>query len=1096
MATPIIKIKRGSGTPTISGVTYGEFAYDRDSGILYLGISGGGYSGDGTVNLASKPINIPIGMQVSDDATFAGPGTAVNTNVGYSSKTVPTTHAVKDFVSAAVSLAALGMTLYPGTGISFIYAEAQDPKKGITIFNIGVIKGFTSFGLSGNFNGSRVFASSAVDGLTFIGGSGILISGDNTNRTLTLTNIGVTGINGATGGITLFSHFAGLSGFTSAVGYATNVNLNVSAPIDITKVDDKATIFHATSGVASGKYGGSQTGFWKIPEVNINSTGHITSANDIELKIGEGFPIPAGLTETVQDIIFKSTFGSNGIGFTYNDGSGTGSFTNTGVRSLEIFAGAYAGLTGAVVLSSGNGIQLSYVIAEGAVNPSAISIANTSNFFRTITANKATNLASGGIYSGGITGSGTSSTTANTFNDTLELYAGRGIGICAGDRSLGNSTLMFWNTGLIGLTLFNSGGAVVASGISGNASLAAGSNVSFSYDSSQNKITIASSNGGAGAGSIAADYSHSTVPQQDLQTAWTGSGVTGDIDLIGEHGILTRQDAYTPSGDLYIGLSSRVELPANLFPGYSGGVDAGVGAMLRLPTTIETRGSVDTAGGVLPQAPFFIGSNSSFENGGLDPVWNRIEVDAIQSGLTGNISNFSDPSSDPYSLYNLANPNEIEPGKVLRLVATSGHWADNTGLYQTINQGEIKLMGWPSAEHLGSELQRLSDPFDNNGTNVYPCDEYASGCKGMPANLPKCVAYDPSTGIQTTENFTGSAQRPTTKFNTNIVTTESLLVEGDVWVKGNILDAGTGCLLTTPNGTQQNAVTCIECLGDGNVGVTGYLRVDNSLYVHGPTAIFYGGTFATDARIISIGGLSGGNLSSSINDNSDRGVLFYNRPAGNGTPRKSFFGPKTSDGILRYIPDATVANNSGTITVSGAIGPIQVSEVNGIGITHDPSAAAGKVRLTRAALTTATIGTGTINLAGHFDITSSSTAANAASKIIFNNTNGTLLNFGANAAFVDFQRGYTFDVLTAGQFAGNGFGSGNQAVITVRTPGLSTESYIMPRYTGGNNIALVDVGRYSVGSSSINAGTGTEAPLQTLYNKSLADGCIIDCGTY
>lgn len=129
-----------------------------------------------------------------------------------------------------------------------------------------------------------------------------------------------------------------------------------------------------------------------------------------------------------------------------------------------------------------------------------------------------------------------------------------------------------------------------------------------------------------------------------MQTAWTGSGVTGDIDLIGEHGILTRQDAYTPSGDLYIGLSSRVELPANLFPGYSGGVDAGVGAMLRLPTTIETRGSVDTAGGVLPQAPFFIGSNSSFENGGLDPVWNRIEVDAIQSGLTGNISNFSDPS--------------------------------------------------------------------------------------------------------------------------------------------------------------------------------------------------------------------------------------------------------------------------------------------------------------------------------------------------------------------------------------------------------------------------------------------------------------------
>ena len=91
MANPIIKIKRGTGTPlawngTI-GITAGEFALETNTGVLYMGMSGsGGFSGffeDAVQPRISSTIKsvIPIGYQISNDSTFGGnsPTTVGNT---------------------------------------------------------------------------------------------------------------------------------------------------------------------------------------------------------------------------------------------------------------------------------------------------------------------------------------------------------------------------------------------------------------------------------------------------------------------------------------------------------------------------------------------------------------------------------------------------------------------------------------------------------------------------------------------------------------------------------------------------------------------------------------------------------------------------------------------------------------------------------------------------------------------------------------------------------------------------------------------------------------------------------------------------------
>jgi hypothetical protein len=264
MANPIIKIKRGSGEPPQwdvqlgTGITAGEFAFDRDTGMLYLGVTGqyllaSDYrtyfeNGGAGFCAALGPLVIPVGAQISNDATFGrvAEGGDEYPSLGNSPYTIPTTAAVKAYVATQKAAAAFGFTLEAGNGISLV-EEAQNV---LVINNTGVIEGFRSLSFqaqeNGQFTGTSIFsAGSTQDVIKFLPQSGIAF--DNTVTTsngistssIKVRNIGVTGINGATGNITSFlpvQSLAGSTAFINNIALETFVASSGNAPIRVEKI--------------------------------------------------------------------------------------------------------------------------------------------------------------------------------------------------------------------------------------------------------------------------------------------------------------------------------------------------------------------------------------------------------------------------------------------------------------------------------------------------------------------------------------------------------------------------------------------------------------------------------------------------------------------------------------------------------------------------------------------------------------------------------------------------------------------------------------------------------------------------------------------
>lgn len=842
---PIIKVRRGSGVPPIwtgsEGLTLGEFAYDKTNSVLYFQGQGGytawAESGASGGKIGATDFNVvPVGMQISSDKNF-GSGVPKNERIGYSDYTIPTTAAVREYVLAVKNEASLGVTFVAGQGLA-----KSNPSADVVRFdNTGVLAGFTLFSFSGNVlepsGVTGLFAETKDDHLGIRTGSGLQSVLTKLGKYWLIQNTGVTGINGATGNITNYSTIRTLSGYTSDTTTLIANAIAVNPPITETPstVDGftTTTIGHATvltdSGGAAGTYGGASVigGNIAIPVVTVNAHGHVTAISNYGLDFVTSLPV--GFTEAVQDAAYPSVVsvtppsstlqnisisGGNvyaGLSAAHDDNNNLLKLLNTGVRTLSI--GGNTAAAGNVSIVAGVDTQPVWSVTR----PGSIEINNTQLGYQSIFLRNASNLVpgqvDGSIYIGGETGNITAQTqlVPTAHNQAIRLYAGRGIGLSGGNDGSNVASLLLWNKGTNYIIPLNSDNTLVDSnvaGLSGNVGLKEGSNISFSIDSATNSLII-SSVGGGGGGSVAeiqADYTDT----QDIgsysgqsQTLYTGQGVTGIINFMGDFGILTRQETGDPgtrNGDLVVGLSSRVYLPPKQFesdtyaPHQLNEIDFNSKiSEFVIPRSRDTR-SGDSALAFRLPAPDY---------SGITP-YNRVRTEYIEGGLTATLSYDGQDTPDaPYTEFSPAisyngaalNRSLSKPGNVLVLLARPGELKDSSGnLYGSTagQQAEMRLLAWPNPENLAGYIDQVFVGTDGLGAGNCPggeCnDEYGNHNINNDATrfLPKCATTTVTQGCDGA-NTCGA---------------------GNVWT----CVPGTGCVcVAIGNEVNGSYNTCAEC---------------------------------------------------------------------------------------------------------------------------------------------------------------------------------------------------------------------------------------------------------------------------------------------
>ena len=1136
---PIIKIKRGSGVPTPAGITAGEFAFNKTGNILYIGACGGytGYDGSsslGTRTTSNNDLNIiPIGMQISNDPEM-GAGADIDLRAGYSNFTVPTTKAVRDWVNQTKMNQVLGATFRAGPGIGI--TSDQDPgstQYNITISNTGVIKGFTGFNVIGNAFGDVVKAKSAIDGITFIGGGGIALRSSNADGSLLIQNYGVTSIGGFTGDISTFSPIVNLTGFTAGIGLAVRqvVTTGSGSPLEITPASFTGTegisrtgieISHTNSGLGSAvTHTGILNGVPQLLDLNVNLFGHVTGYSSVPLNFANVLPL--GFTEAVQDAAYPGLTGivPYGIQYVYDDGANPGVLRTINRGITSIFTTGVAGLSGPVKFE---GDTIITILAEPPKSQMTFGYAGKqyANFAAKLPPSVSYPSGSG-IYIGGATGPGLQTLAAATSNSTLTAIAGRGIGICMGVQNL-TDTMLIWNTGVNRISAYNSGSVLLGgTGFSGNIDLVAGTNVVFSRGSgsTDNTLTI-SSTGGGGGGAVSwiqGDYTTATSPPEDFEGTYTGDGITGAISISGLNGILTIQDTgsngspSTNNGSLFIGLGSNVYIRPKI-------ADTPV-----YPNVGEFNSEIVIATAResgIPNLPTI----SYLEN---PQNYSRLVTDTIEGGFTGAFSYGAGNGSFNPLLPNLFDEVTSYPGKILSLRAREG-LMDTTASPGSVSFGgvyaELRLLGYPNPESMSAYINEIYD-HTTAGDNITGCPN--GNCIGYPAVLPPCnigldefgqkIYYhtDGTGEFDTTGDGDGAVGqlRGTAVFHSNVVARDSLFVKKDIWLTGELIDATTGCLYAAGAGGGTNV------FNGGNLGLTGDLIVQGSIYVHGTTAFFNVADLSTESPLIRIGGISASNgteemgplILGQANRFGDRGLLLFSfnsipysplfttssRAAANIT---NFIGIDQDDGVFKYIIDATtLRTNNGaldyTIINSGRLGPAKFSEINNVGITSD-----------NATISLRT-GSGTpnptkIDLSGHVAITAA-TSSGLKANITLGNSAKVSFGSAGDIAVIDFPRGITFypNIITSDFEGGTAF-NGGQAAVSASTNNLRIRyapDNIAPRTIsirnpGVNKFAqLVDNGKWAANDNQNPAGT-IDADRQMIYNKTLGDGTIIDCGTY
>jgi len=1128
MANPIIKIKRGSGVPTSAGITAGEFAFNKTGNILYVGASGGytgydGFNSFGTIVPGATTLNmIPIGMQISNDPEM-GAGADLDVRAGYSTFTVPTTYAVRQWVNQTKINQVFGATFSAGIGIGITSDQPTGSTTfDITIRNTGVIKGFTGFNVIGNSHPSSdvVRAKSAVDGITFIGGGGIQLRGTNSAGTLEIQNYGVTSIGGFTGTINSITPIVTLSGFTAGIGLAVRQVVSATSPILLSdsSVNGGINITHASPGIGSNSTMAAYvSGVPQLLTVAYDTYGHMTAApTQTNLNFGVGGGLPLGFTEAAQDAAYSgitNAYGSNnyGIDYVYDDGGNFLNTINRGITSLGAVGSGDRGLCGAVKLAVGAG---SGGFAQLSVTQDLVKGSNTITYeyigkqYKSFSLIKPTiaGYPSSGIYFGGITGTGVGTNIATTPTSTLSVIPGRGIGISMGTQG-GLDAMLIWNYGINTISPFDSSGIALGSGLSGDIQLNAGTNIVLTRN--LNSLTISSSGGGGGGavGYLHANYT--TNPSENYTTHWTGDGLTGGIRVLGEDGILVKQDMVegahsTKDGRLIIGFNSRVKIPAGIVPDLDFPNTSNVPAEIEIATARENGGTL-----FLPTIPYLDNPQ----------IYSRLVTDTIEGGFTGAFSYGGAGSFSPSPPQNF-DADKSYPGRILSLRAREGLMDLTTtqgaptfgGVY-----AELRLLGYPNPESMSAYINEIYDHATAAG-NTTGCPN--GNCIGYPAVLPPCntgldessqkIYYhtDGTGQFDTADNGDGAVGqlRGTAVFHSNVVARDSLFVQKDIWLTGELIDATTGCLYGGGGGGGGGGGPVNP---GGNLGLTGDLVVKGSIYVHGGTAFFNVNNISTESGLIRMGGISGSSeyseemgalvvANNSTNQYGDRGLYLFsahNLPYSSNTgfiattnvaSRQSFIGIDVSDsGIFKYQTNCQLASDNGTDTFfGGRLGSAKFGDINFVGITSDYTTISLKAG---SAASNAT----NIDLRGYVDIIGQDQTGK---KATINLADKAKVSFGTQGigSIIGFERGITFYPNTTA----NGF-EGLQNNLRIQYAAIDdTSRTISIRNPGANRfIQLVDTGKYATSDSSTAPGF-LDLTQQTIYNKTLADGTIIDCGTY
>ena len=1117
---PIIKIKRGSGIPPFwtvnTGITAGEFAYNKANNVLYLGITGGYSAAFNNIDLLGAPLAnqqavnvIPIGMQISNDHTF-GAGSGVNDRVGCSDFTVPTTRAVREYVNTVKGTEVLGMTLQPGPGIGvtyFVESGPGGPTLSVTVSNLGVLKGFTSVGLFGNFSGTRIYAKSAVDGLTFVGGAGIMLMGSDANGTLEIQNSGVISINGVTGGITLFAPMRGLSGFTAAIGLAITPVANfgaglvtVGSPLELIQNTAASSINgirinHLPSGSNAGALLGYISGVPQLTNISYNDTGHILTASNTPLSFTG--VLPDGFTEAAQDAVAVGLTGGGipgGITFKYDDPNHLIYAYNAGVRG--ICSGGTV-LRGNVELTGGNNITTNYSTPLNSLsfNYTGVQLKSVAANLASVEFPSSTDpRLRGGVFEHDID-FGTEITANPTFFTKLGIYAGRGIGISFGANTSQNQTsVAIWNDGVNRISMYNNsvseGNLLGPTGLYGPINFVAGDNISFSR--SDNTITVDGSGGGGGGAitSIKAWYGDS-----DTGSQYAGAGLTGSVKIFTDDGLYTKQNVgpNTNNGILTIGLSSKIRIPAgNAFSGSADPYSAE-------PYPSELIITSASHWGGTPALPAIEYHDTPIVE------YSRLVTDIAEGGLCGALS-YGDVGNGPFGPFNPNWPAGVYdltntiPGKILALRAREGYIDKVTGFDPSLTgrYAELRLLGYPNAENMSSYIGEVF----NISPNIPANDSCPNGCVGFPPVLPACW-----TGLDTVYNNVGGAEANDTStavFHADIVARDSVFVKKDIWLTGELIDANTGCLYSGGG----NGGNSTNIFSGGNLGLTGDLVVGGSIYVRGITAHFNVFDFSTESSLLRIGGVCGNNdpygaeydntATAPAGYDSDKGLILFNYgptplspllglAAAANTHKTSFVGINADNGIFTYIPSATLTTNNSNIEVTGNMGPAAFSEINGVGITTDNTV----ISLIASNNHTNILTKAESN--GHFRITANNTIANKAYVSLGSAADVTLGTI--SGARIMFTRGISFDVSSD---VTNPAGAAN--ALAIRYSGTDSNLrhlYIPPPPGGGgaaNHMALVTTGLAYLNESS--TGVTADQAQQLIYNKTLSAGTIIDCGTY
>jgi hypothetical protein len=281
--------------------------------------------------------------------------------------------------------------------------------------------------------------------------------------------------------------------------------------------------------------------------------------------------------------------------------------------------------------------------------------------------------------------------------------------------------------------------------------------------------------------------------------------------------------------------------------------------------------------------------------------------------------------------------------------------------------------------------------------------------------------------------------------------------------------------------------------------------------VHGGTAYFNVGKLATESPLLRVGGVSyaGANYSdeyatltsSQSGYTGDRGLLLYTynkipysplhsvAADTSETARVNFVGVDTSEGVYKYVQNATLTTqgsggNIVTYVSGGRLGPAKFSEINNVGITSDNTIISLR---TGPAATNPT----DVQLSGYATINASQTSANRG---IITLGNVAQVNFGsvATSSIIDFTRGITFSSVSTS----TGFDSEANALRIKYNGTDDVGRNISIRNPGANKfVQVVDIGRAAASDSSTTPGF-VDLAQQTIYNKTLSEGTIIDCGTY